>query len=314
VRKEFTYVPNARHNINRSRIDYFLISRDILTEVVDVGVYPHLSSTSFDHKKIKLAVGKENKKKNMEKINDTILKNKCVDLLVKTKVLESYLVHSDPDAVPRNGVYNLLEEIGRIDGRIRQIANIMPDAENADEQKSLLIEEAENIFETLPGLNYFLNLPLSCEDDFFFEGLISVVKSATLSIQADLFKTKNKYKKRLCDEIDLLKKDYNRNAMQIFDIENTLTLYIESELKSELENYKKFERLNNEKITPYFMRLVKGSNNTADLSKIKNDAGNAFQSDTDRENYITEFYKKLYEIPVPVNGQPPPLRQTLRTF
>jgi exonuclease III len=297
TQREFSYVPNARININRSRLDYFLISRNIVTDVVDVGISHNLSSTAFDHKKIFLTLGKVRKRKNMEKINDNILREAAVTLLIKAKIIESYLIHADPDAVPRNFVYNLLEDIGRIDSRVRQSVNTEPDVENANEIKEELLAEAENIFETLPEFSTITDLPLSCEDDFFFEGMLSVVKSATLSIQADLFKTKNKYKNRLTSELELLKRNFDANTQQIYRIESILTNICENELREELANYKNFERLNHEKITPFFMRLAKCSQTDSDLKVIKDNDGNVFNTDIQREEFITGFYNKLYDVP-----------------
>jgi exonuclease III len=57
LKKEFTYIPNARINLNRSRIDYFLISEGLIPKVVSSTIESGLSSTSFDHKKIKLYLG-----------------------------------------------------------------------------------------------------------------------------------------------------------------------------------------------------------------------------------------------------------------
>jgi hypothetical protein len=48
---------------------------------------------------------------------------------------------------------------------------------------------------------------------------------------------------------------------------------IESDLKDELKLYKKFELLNDEKITPYFMSLTKLPDSNATLMNILNDNG-----------------------------------------
>jgi hypothetical protein len=50
--------------------------------------------------------------------------------------------------------------------------------------------------------------------------------------------------------------------------ELNLTNHVESELKIELQNYKKFENLNSERITPHFMSLVKNSNKNDCPTKI----------------------------------------------
>jgi hypothetical protein len=51
-------------------------------------------------------------------------------------------------------------------------------------------------------------------------------------------------------ELNDLKKNYQVNMRRIFDLENEISNIQENELRTELENYKNFERLNNEKITP----------------------------------------------------------------
>jgi exonuclease III len=57
IKKEFTYIPNARMNLNRSRIDFFLIKRDNADLILDCKIAETLASTSFDHKKISLTLG-----------------------------------------------------------------------------------------------------------------------------------------------------------------------------------------------------------------------------------------------------------------
>jgi hypothetical protein len=90
-----------------------------------------------------------------------------------------------------------------------------------------------------------------------------------------------------------LKKSYQQNARQSFDLERELCDIYEADLKAELSNYKKFERLNNEKITPYFMKLVKQSCQADSLEDIEYDPVEY----NSREESITGFYKKLYKKP-----------------
>jgi exonuclease III len=59
VKREFTYVPNAWVSINRSRIDFFLISENLVVVLRDLLISPSLTSVSFDHKKIILKLGKK---------------------------------------------------------------------------------------------------------------------------------------------------------------------------------------------------------------------------------------------------------------
>ena len=55
-RREFSYVPFNKKNDNRSRIDFFLTSRDILTITEEITYTPLLTSL-FDHKAVKLKIG-----------------------------------------------------------------------------------------------------------------------------------------------------------------------------------------------------------------------------------------------------------------
>jgi hypothetical protein len=59
-----------------------------------------------------------------------------------------------------------------------------------------------------------------------------------------------------------------------------------------------FERLNDEKITPYFMSLAKQSCTDALLSDIRNNNGGDFIDCSEREKYIVEYYKDLYKAKV----------------
>ena len=55
--------------------------------------------------------------------------------------------------------------------------------------------------------------------------------------------------------------------------------------------------LNNEKITPYFLNLVKGTKNEDPISSITNDDETPFDSDDERNNFIKNTFEKLYAIP-----------------
>jgi hypothetical protein len=76
-------------------------------------------------------------------------------------------------------------------------------------------------------------------------------------------------------------------------LESEINDIIEQDLRSELENYTTFERLNSEKITPYFMKLVKQSCAADSLDSIGYDDTKY----TSRDAYITEFYEDLYKKP-----------------
>ncbi len=58
----------------------------------------------------------------------------------------------------------------------------------------------------------------------------------------------------------------------------------------------KSDILDNEKITPHFLRLAKTINSDS-FEKIRNIDGTVFKTKMDREAYIVDFYRKLYSLP-----------------
>jgi hypothetical protein len=100
----------------------------------------------------------------------------------------------------------------------------------------------------------------------------------------------NLLKKRL----EFLKQDFLRNEKEIFDCERRLTGIHDKNLSSKVSCFKIFENLNNERMTPAYLSLVKNRSD-AKLSQIKKDDGTNFMSDEARHKHIFDTYEKLYE-------------------
>ena len=82
---DFTYIPNAQNNTNRSRIDFFLISNVLINKCKNSYISNSLLSNLFDHKAVYLDF-KKKVKKSKDKIKDTILKNELLQHHVKACV------------------------------------------------------------------------------------------------------------------------------------------------------------------------------------------------------------------------------------
>jgi hypothetical protein len=63
-----------------------------------------------------------------------------------------------------------------------------------------------------------------------------------------------------------------------------------------VNNFVKTDLLNNEKMTPRYLRIAE-SFNPDDQSKICDENGAPFRTGKDRNMYIRNFYKKLYAYP-----------------
>jgi predicted RNase H-like nuclease (RuvC/YqgF family) len=94
-------------------------------------------------------------------------------------------------------------------------------------------------------------------------------KNIFLSFQYNYYKIKNITKRQLTNIIKNLKERYIENQNEISELEGRLSKIMENDLKTELKNVRNFEKLNDKKITPYFMALAKQPNTSALLSDIR---------------------------------------------
>ncbi len=307
-RKEFTFVPNIVANRNRSRIDFFLVSTNIINQCKSVVIPHNLSSKTFDHKPVEVNF-KKIQIKNLQAIKDTIIKDPLLQFVIKVNTFDCYNNHS---LITETHTLRIKEMISRKLGIIlSEIANIqnlklsisqgtipVPEINLALNRIELMTTRISNVFADLPSLDFFESLPLSCEPDTFFETLAIHLKNEALSFQAHFYQNKNAKKKNLRERIQALKQEYNINKDQIFNLECQLSTIIDLELKDELALVKNFERLNDEKITPYFLQLAKKPDSGESLNNLKDENNLYFESDKLREEHIISFYRDLYKSPV----------------
>jgi hypothetical protein len=125
--------------------------------------------------------------------------------------------------------------------------------------------------------------------------MIGMIKNDLISYQVyarlSANKAVNELKKRIADE-KLIDNYQNYNA--IFIMERELDKLSEAAMLAEIKKQPRFELLNNEKMTPHFINLVKQSKATESLAVIKDDRGDAFVTDKARNQYITNYYRRLY--------------------
>ena len=300
-KKEYTFIPGGNNN-NRSRLDFFLISTVIYNPETLVTVPHSLTSTLFDHKPVTLII-KRKKLIQRNIIKDTVLKNPDLDAHVKCAVFECYLQHWVPlpgnvrDQLTKNEhiasigrIYNLLNEINAVEmsmalNGFTNVQDLILNGKRA---------EIRLLFDDMPNLDYFENLGHDFEPEIFFQTIVNGIKNNVLSHQASIFKLRFEKKNRLSLLITDLKKNFNQNTVEILNVERQLSELVEGELRDELLHFKKFETLNAEKITPYFMNLVKSISNTGSIMEIKKDDGTNFENENETKDYIQNYYKDIY--------------------
>ncbi len=86
-KKEYTFIPSGINDTNRSRLDFFLISRDIFGPGTNASIPHSLRSTLFDHKPIFLYLNSV-KPVRRNIVKDTILSNIDLPAYVRAAVYE----------------------------------------------------------------------------------------------------------------------------------------------------------------------------------------------------------------------------------
>ena len=132
-----------------------------------------------------------------------------------------------------------------------------------------------------------------------------------LVIKFSLKKILKKNKANLIKRIEERKKSGLIGDDLTLELEGLLNKQVDLELRAEIENLRNFEYLNDEKITPYFVSLAKSNNAVASTDSICDDNGIPFQSATERNNYVRNFYANLYRIP---DDQPENIEGCIENF
>ncbi len=123
--KEYTYVPSSLIERNRSRLDFFLISKNLFNKPVNCIIPQSLTSTLFDHKPVTISFkGKLRSQRNI--VKDSILNNPDLEYHVKSAIFECYLQHWVPGANIDGSVTNG-DEIGVLLGNIGRILTLLKD-------------------------------------------------------------------------------------------------------------------------------------------------------------------------------------------
>jgi hypothetical protein len=103
--------------------------------------------------------------------------------------------------------------------------------------------------------------------------------------------------KKLVERITNLKENFVANFETISDIELKLREINENKVNAILEKNKNFENLNGERITPFFLKMVKGSTQEASLTSVRDYEGRPFPTQEDQKNFIRDHFAKSFKKP-----------------
>ncbi len=272
-RLDYSYTPRDVTRLNRSRLDFFLISRDIADSVSKCDISPCVQSKLFDHKAVTLSFAGKKPVVAIPTVSPKILNDPDLEIVIKLGRCRKLLRDAGPDPTFAGG----------------ESADI-----NAD--TDLRTRNLLTILQNLSGFNIIdiQTQPLSLADDKFLEILIDNLRNDIISYQSHVLNLQKKSKKKLLEKLSSEKKNRPQNLVLISELEGKLLVIEENELSFITDKNAAFENINTERITPFFLKVIKGNKDLSSQNSIKNHNGTPFYNDEERKEYIREHFAKIY--------------------
>ena len=297
-RKAFSYLPRVNVRKNRSRIDFILKSECLVDFAHNCDIIPHLQNSLFDHKATFVNFFKEKNNNQNASIANFILKDSLLGIVVKISAIECYLHHGVMDNGERRAK---LAAIGRARSLLR-IAGpdpLFPAPTVNGVQGGVrggLTAEIELLVQDL-NLPLLEQCELDIDYDIFLEFFVNCIRNDVISYQAYSSKIFHQEKNTLIREIN----EANLSSEPIFTLiaekEKKLNDLCDMQMKNEFEKFKHFDIINSEKITPTFLKIIRGTDTNSTLSDVCDNNGLEFEDDISREKFIVDTFREIYKKP-----------------
>jgi exonuclease III len=300
-KRDFTYIPRTGR-LNRSRLDFFLVSDAISNFISECNIAKELNCMLFDHKSVNLCLGKPEPGSNTNIFNSTLNSEMCGSI-IQTCVIDTTLNHACPETPNidrfKNIIGNCLETIRNINDldlnrRCQEVEQDAGPDPALGIARADLISRLDLLLRALPTNDELSIINLTTTPEIFFEILCMNLRNELLSHQGWLKKLDNVCLNRIRSNLDRLKQDYTGNYLEIFRLEQLASEIVDKKLQSKVSNVKIFENLNSERATPVFLALTKNRSGEK-LASIKKPDGSDFTSDLEREEYIVKCFEDLYK-------------------
>jgi exonuclease III len=307
-KQSFSYKPFGNSRLNKSRLDFFVISSNLLGMVKECCVFPGLLSNQFDHKPVYLKFNKE-KSKISGGLKNWFLDDDLVRMSTEIATLQVY-----SNAIIREEnlqIFNtLFESINTLVANFAQCLQLKEKITTNIEtelmfENTLLaakIGEHNATIDQLPNWETLSNCSKIVCDKEFFRALTDRISEQVSRVQSKLNKYKNQKKNKLITEINCLEDSYLDNRDRIRNCEQELNKIINIEHRRLIQNKKNFENLTFEKPSRRFLDIAHNIGKGEKLTNINNDNGYPFETTNELNKYITNFYADLYRRDPEVDG------------
>ena len=293
-RREFSYVPFNKKNDNRSRIDFFLTSRDILTITEEITYTPLLTSL-FDHKAVKLKLGVRKKETRISIDNKSVFFPGMFETAT-VSALDLYRSCTDLNLQP------VIQELNQV---LLDLKSVVLHKTKLI-YKDLLVEQfcinlSEKFLNMRQNAQSWVELSsqeLNVSKEIFFQTLQNNIKNDMYAYQQAIKKSERSFITKSNNELNRLKESPETTCEQVFTLEQNLSEYYDLTNLIECQKIKKWELFNLEKPNTAFCAMNKGKNKSDTLDLIKDNTiiGNpvSFPNSMERNEHIKDYYSKIY--------------------
>jgi exonuclease III len=299
-KQSFSYKPFGNTRLNKSRLDFFVISSNLLGMVKECCVFPGLLSNQFDHKPVYLKFNKD-RSKSTGGLKNWFLDDDLIRMSTEIAALQVYSNAIIRDENPQ--IFNaLFESSNTLVANCTQCLQLKEkittniETELVFEQTLLAAKIGEHnaTIDQLPNWETLSNCSKMVCDKEFFQALTDRISEQMSRVQCKLNKHKNQKKNMLIKEINLLEDSYLDNRDRIRNCEQELNKILDLEHRRLIQNKKIFENLTFEKPSRRFLDIAHNIGKGEKLANINNDNGIPFETSNDLNDYITNFYADLY--------------------
>ncbi len=318
-KRDYTYSPFGSVRLNRSRLDFFVMSSNLVPYLSDCSIESAPKCKLFDHKTVTLFLFQQKPQKNCirkDAISNSFLKEHALKYSVEIASRRAHLLSLDQQAVdtPLNyrSVLDLFNvEMGKINVCINTLKLYTKSLEKTSTaspsefdilESAALDQRLSMLFDDMAPLSTLESLVKRCSHREFFEAMVKEIRSYGSKTQRILFRNKKLKTENLTEKLKSLKLNYAGNSNEIFELENRLRIIMDCDLRERAREIKLLECLHAEKATPLLVDLAKRPTSSDSLENIKDDAGGVFDSGQQRAGYIRDFYEKLYQTDHSVGG------------
>jgi hypothetical protein len=294
LQQETSYIPFRERNVNagrnyaRTRLDFFLVSKDVVNDVKHV-IYEERLGADFDHKEVTLKIGKTRANGKMN-VFDTTLDDSLAEYMGFLSVYEAIATHLEvrDDALDRN--------IGRLDMSIREkeligIVVIRTGGNDFTQNRLDVVNNVlDNVIRELPDISLLLERGITCSYRSLYEVALINLKNRLIARQTARLKECELTRSDIMSRCENMRDKFGDNSVQYMDEHDKLLRYDDLRLKERAVKFREFLDANNEKASKAFCKLSKEGGLCDDTSQICNANGENF-----KHAHIKDFYENLYK-------------------